>query len=200
MERCDGFYDMSIASVIVGMSLYHDVRYEGLENIPERGPALLLPKHTYQRDILVEGMALLRGGRRGHWVMKGTLPAWMRRLGGIPVLRSQDGGSSSERRRMNMEALERVADVYRSGGIVVVHPEGGRYVGELGDLKPQFLKHAAKLGGEGISVPGIPVGIEYHRPPGPRSPITVRVGAQRSLGPDIPLEELADELRTLSGL
>jgi 1-acyl-sn-glycerol-3-phosphate acyltransferase len=97
------------------------VRVEGLENVPEDGPAILCPNHTSFIDSIFLPLVLPRRityvGKAEYmddWKTKHLFPA----MGMIPLDRS--GGSASER------ALNAATRVLERGELFGIFPEGTR--------------------------------------------------------------------------
>ncbi|HEY8546107.1 MAG TPA: lysophospholipid acyltransferase family protein, partial [Acidimicrobiales bacterium] len=97
------------------------IRTEGLEHLPEEGPAILCPNHTSVLDSFVLPSALPRRitfvGKAEYlddWKTRTLFPA----LGMIPIDRS--GGKAGER------ALDLAAEVLGRGELFGIYPEGTR--------------------------------------------------------------------------
>ena len=78
---------------LCGASLlrYHRVVAEGVENLPQEGAGLLLPKHHAYRDILVEGVSLYKHTSRfATFVMNSGLWGILELSGGVKVTRPKD--------------------------------------------------------------------------------------------------------------
>jgi 1-acyl-sn-glycerol-3-phosphate acyltransferase len=190
------------------------IHAEGLENLPDDGPAILCPNHTSVLDSFLLPIALLpvSGDRRVMFVGKAEyLDSWKTRhvfpaLGMIPIDRS--GGEAAQR------ALDLAAAAIGRGELFGIYPEGTRsrdgrlHKGHTGPARLAFRTGA----------PLMPVGIVGSRriqPPEaklPRifEPCAVRIG--RPIHPEhyrdrtddrLVLRQVTDELmfeiRTLSG-
>ncbi len=113
------------------------LRTTGRENIPDRGPLLLVSNHLSHLDVLVLGILL---ARPLNYVARSTLfffplGPFIRSLGAFPIQRDGIGaqGLKETFRRLKM------------GGIVTLFPEGTRTSdGELGELKPGIALLASK--------------------------------------------------------
>src|SRR3954471_13165418 len=97
------------------------VRVEGIENIPDEGPAILASNHVSFCDSIFLPLVLRR---RVTFVAKAEYfddpkTAWFfRAVGQIPIRR--EGGSASE------GALAAATDVLVGGGVFGIYPEGTR--------------------------------------------------------------------------
>jgi 1-acyl-sn-glycerol-3-phosphate acyltransferase len=96
-------------------------RFEGLEHIPERGPAIVCCNHISYLDPLGNAYAVIKAGRRPRFLAKDelfTVPIVgrvLRGAGQIPVDRRKSGDPSP---------LLAAQAALRAGEIVVVYPEG----------------------------------------------------------------------------
>jgi 1-acyl-sn-glycerol-3-phosphate acyltransferase len=97
------------------------VRTQGLDHLPEAGPAIMCPNHTSVLDSFVLPVALPRRitfvGKAEYmdsWKTRHIFPA----LGMIPIDRA--GGSASQR------ALDTAAGVLERGELFGIYPEGTR--------------------------------------------------------------------------
>jgi 1-acyl-sn-glycerol-3-phosphate acyltransferase len=103
------------------LRFFYRVRVEGLENIPEDGPAVLAGNHLSFCDSIFLPLVLRR---RVTFVAKAEYfedpkTAWFfRAVGQIPIKR--EGGSASER------ALASAREVLDRGGLFGIYPEGTR--------------------------------------------------------------------------
>jgi 1-acyl-sn-glycerol-3-phosphate acyltransferase len=153
----------------------YDVRTEGLEHVPDDGPALVCPNHISFMDSLFVPLVLPRRityvGKAEYldsWKTRHLLPA----LGMIPIDRG--GGSASDR------ALSTAARLLEHGELFGIYPEGTRSrTGKLykGHTGPARL--ALRTG-----APILPVGIrgtDVIQPPDaktpkPRGEVEIRIG------------------------
>jgi 1-acyl-sn-glycerol-3-phosphate acyltransferase len=123
-------------------------RYEGGNNVPRTGPALLLANHQSFLDPMIAGCPFRR-----HicFLARKTLfrnrffGALIRRCSAIPV--DQEGVAK--------EGLKAILDVLKAGQAVLVFPEGERtHIGAVQPLKPGILLLIKR-----ISAPIVPIGI-----------------------------------------
>ncbi|MCH5642846.1 1-acyl-sn-glycerol-3-phosphate acyltransferase [Gordonia sp. ABSL49_1] len=124
-----------------------DLRFTGIQNIPETGGAVLAVNHTGYVDFLPAAIGLYRAGRRARFMIKSEVMdvAIMRFLVNhtktVPVDRSEGA-----------EAYRAAVDSLRSGEIVVVYPEAT--ISRSFELKG-FKTGAARMAAE-ARVPIVP--------------------------------------------
>ena len=142
------WYDLNYAACMAGATLGWSLRFEGRNNLPERGPVLLVANHESFLDPVAIGLALRR---RLCWLARKTLfknplfGAYLRGINVVPV--DQEGVAK--------EGLRAVLDKLKIGQPVLIFPEGERtHTGALGPLQPgvQLLIKRGKA-------PVVPVGI-----------------------------------------
>lgn len=123
-------------------------RYEGGQNVPQTGPALLLANHQSFLDPSIAGC-----GFRRHlcFLARKTLfrnryfGAFIRRVNAVPV--DQEGVAK--------EGLKAILEQLQAGQAVLVFPEGERTsTGEIQPLKPGILLIIKR-----IAAPIVPIGI-----------------------------------------
>jgi len=216
IKRNNRFYNTFCPLTSALVNFTYSVKYEDEENIPKEGPALLLPKHQSLWDVLLEGDLLRRHGRFGNWVMKSSLPGIFEYGGGIPITRPKDvlkerkyklNGKDILKQRHkpknNRGAGEYIEFLCREGEIVIVHPEGTRVrnsMGKIRGIKNGPIDHVRRVERNfNISIPAIPIGIEYENQEKIGSEVIVRVGEPLDLdAPD--LENIVrKEIQKLSG-
>jgi 1-acyl-sn-glycerol-3-phosphate acyltransferase len=178
-------YPVARAVVVPLSRLAWRIDCQGLENVPEQGPAILCPNHTSAVDSLILPVTLPRRitfvGKSEYldnWKTRTFLPA----LGMIPIDRS--GGRASER------ALEAAAAVLEQGELFGIYPEGTRSRdGRLHKGHTGAARLALRTG-----APLIPVGMVGTvdiQPPGRRLPRPLKSCVVR-IGRPIPVEHYAD--------
>ena len=152
------------------------VRVEGLENLPQDGPLIVVANHISNADPpLVVGWLTPALGRQMHILAKQVLfvgpLGWFLRSQGVTPVRA--GGSDIEAFRTARSVLER-------GDVLCIFPEGTRSAsGAMGEPKPGVAMLATR---SDVSI--LPVGItgsdfflgRGKRLPRLRAPITIRVG------------------------
>jgi 1-acyl-sn-glycerol-3-phosphate acyltransferase len=121
---------VKILCVIIA-SVAFRFRSRGSDQIPQRGPVLLLSNHQSHLDPILVGMA---SERQLRFVARDSLFYWplgglIRSLGAIPLAREGTG----------LAGLRVTLSVLRAGQALVLFPEGTRTVdGSLQPLKPGF--------------------------------------------------------------
>lgn len=129
----------------------YKIRVVGRENIPQRGPALLVSNHMSFVDGLLVGACMQRFIRfmvyRYFYELR-HLNWFMRLMKVIPV---SDGG-----RKDVFEALAKAREELKSGHVVCIFAEGA--ISRTGNLQP-FKKGVERIS-ESLDVPVIPVHID----------------------------------------
>jgi 1-acyl-sn-glycerol-3-phosphate acyltransferase len=185
------------------------VRVEGLENIPDEGPAILASNHISFSDSIFLPLVLRR---RVTFVAKAEYfddpkTAWFfRAVGQIPIRRS--GGSAA------MAALDSAAEVLEGGHLFGIYPEGTRspdgrlYKGKTGVARLALRCRVPVLACAMVGTKEIqPIG---QVKPNIFRPITIRIGKPMDFShhydhPTDPkilrqmTDEIMFELRSLSG-
>lgn len=148
------------------------LQVEGLEHVPQTGPAILAPNHVSYVDPVLVGISVRR---RVHFMAKkelfrNPLAGWfLRGLQAYPVTRE----------RVDPSTLKRTLALLAHGHVVLMFPEGTRGDGRvLGGAKPGIAVIAARS-----LAPVVPVfhwGAEQILPRGSRggrwAPLRVRFG------------------------
>ena len=102
------------------VKLWFAWRFEGLEHIPQEGPAIVACNHASYLDPFANAYAISKAGRRPRFIAKAELfeiplvGAALRGAGQIPVVRGRRDGSA-------LDAAERAL---AAGEVVVIYPEG----------------------------------------------------------------------------
>lgn len=145
----------------IGFHSIYRIHVEGRENIPLRGPGIILPKHQFWTDIPIVG---LTAGRPLNYIAKQELFVYpivrhfLKSLGGIPINRL---GPVKSR-----HSFRYVETILRKGEFVVLFPEGTYYPNCLGRGKRGFIQAILRFQ-ERMELPGneaipfIPMGIRY---------------------------------------
>jgi 1-acyl-sn-glycerol-3-phosphate acyltransferase len=151
----------------------------GVEHIPHRGPAIILPKHQYWTDIPIVSLALrpqLNYVAKVELFRIPSVSILLSLLGGIPVDR--------EKTTKTTDAFRYLLRLLRGKEYVVIFPEGTYYPGEVGKGKSRLIQMILRWQGDrevldadtrSDHIPFIPMGIHYARK-GLRKTATVKVG------------------------
>ncbi|AZG46876.1 lysophospholipid acyltransferase family protein [Gordonia insulae] len=175
-----------------------DLRFAGLENIPDTGGAVLTVNHTAYTDFLPAALGIYQAGRRTRYMIKSEVMdiAIMRFLVNhtktVPVDRS-----------MGSEAYQAAVSRLREGEIVAVYPEAT--ISRSFELK-EFKTGAVRMAAEARVpiVPSVVWGAQRQwtkTAPGNRRmgrariPVSVRYGTPFSVGTDENAEAATARLR-----
>jgi 1-acyl-sn-glycerol-3-phosphate acyltransferase len=97
--------------------------------------------------------------------------------------------------------MDYVKWLFLCGEIVVVHPEGTRIKGKIGQIKTEYVNLTKELWEKyELAIPIIPVGIEYENMGVPRSRVYLRAGTSLDVRKDNLAELVRVELAALSNL
>ncbi len=114
------WYQVAKTVALPPLRAWFRLRYENLEAIPARGPAIVACNHLSYLDPLTNADAVVRGGRRPRFLAKDDLfeipviGTVFRGAGQIPVRRGTGGEAP----------LRRALDALDQGECVVIYPEG----------------------------------------------------------------------------
>ena len=187
------------------LTLYHHLRFDGLEHIPRQGPLLIAPNHLSFLDPFAVGVALIDQGLAPgidfgvagkEEVFRNPLLARIGRgMGMFPI----------RRERLDMAAMRTMLQILNEGKMLGLAPEGTRSpTGHLQLFQPVVAKlvisHRAPIVPVGVvgSEKALPIGTWFPHP----VPIAVRFGPVfelaeyygRDLTPEI-LDCAAGEMR-----
>lgn len=151
----------------------------GVERVPEGGGMFLIANHTSAMDPFIFGLSITQRMVRGPGkveLFKNPLVSWLiRRIGIFPLRRES----------VDTAAVRTMLELYRSGSLIVVFPEGRRSQSdEILPFDPDFarlvIKLKAPLFPAGIAGAGkmLPVGAYIPRP---HTPVTVAFGEEFTL-------------------
>lgn len=198
-----GFF-RRIAAII--FRLRYRIRIKGVENVPDHGPAVILPKHQYWTDIPIVSLALRS---QLYYVAKTELfkfpfvKTFLSLLGGIPVDR--------EKTTKTMGSFRSILQLLREKEYLVIFPEGTYYRGKVGKGKSRLIQmilrwHANPEPDEARTrkdqIPFVPVGIHYGGK-GLRKLVTVKIGKPivgRATGAPRLTSQIIESISLLSGL
>jgi len=142
------WYEFCFWMTWAGSTLCWSLRTEGAQNVPARGPALLIANHQSFLDPVQVGLA---ARRHLTFVARDTLfehPLLGRMLGSVGVVPVDQVGVAKEGMKTTIELLQ-------AGRAVLVFPEGNRTAdGAMQELKPGVLLLIKRT-----LAPIVPVGI-----------------------------------------
>lgn len=175
------------------LRLYHHLELEGFENVPARGPLIVVVNHASLLDVPVLMVAdpypdtatIVKASMFNMPVVSWFLRQW----GAIPV----------ERQGRDSSSVRSMLGVLRTGGVMAIAAEGTRTrTGHLDKINPVLARIAA-----GAHVPVLPVGIRGSfeaLPPGAKLPrpkkIVVRVGKPFRFDKGTDAETAAQRIRS----
>jgi 1-acyl-sn-glycerol-3-phosphate acyltransferase len=183
--------------------IVYRVKIEGRENLPPKGPAMILPKHQFWSDIPIVGLALWRPAS---YIAKKELFLYpgirhlITFLGGVPVDRLNPVKS--------LNSFRYVERLLKEGDFIILFPEGTYYPHHMGGGKHRFIRRIlnfqGKMKGNGKNpIPFIPIGVQYVGKRF-RDEINVKIGQSIFAGDETEALEftkrIMDEIAGLSGL
>lgn len=148
------------------ITFFHNVQFEGLENLPASG--MLLPKHSYMRDTPLLALALMyKADRSAYWLMREFWPGvdWLCRncCGALRVYRPIDIREKKpnkhrikEWKESNLALEAKIADLLSQKELVVVYPEGHCGYEKMLPMHMRYVNVAVRY-----SSPIVPIGTEY---------------------------------------
>jgi 1-acyl-sn-glycerol-3-phosphate acyltransferase len=173
-----------LANIII--HIIYRIKVSGVENIPEKGAAIVCPNHVHALDSVVAVVYIKRMiyAMAKEELFKGKFKNYFfRKLGTFPVRRG----------RGDLEAVKSAENYLKNGELLAIYPEGTRNGMKKG-IKP---KRGAALLSTTAEVPIIPVGFSGTFKP--FSKITLKFGKpiyfKEYYGRTLTKEEL-DEITT----
>jgi 1-acyl-sn-glycerol-3-phosphate acyltransferase len=202
LKRSDLIFKLTRMVSHVILPLRFQVRTEGWGNLPEKGPAFLIPKHQRWWDVPLLGQTVPRPlyFLAKEELFRSSLGRYLiGRLGGIPVDRASPIRSLATFRELVL--------LLRREAFLVLFPEGTYYPGAMGPGKWRLVQMILRFQQKQSfpAVPFFPVGIAYERRyAGGRIRVTLRIGEPLHEPDPGRAEEFTDHLlsriKELSGL
>ena len=136
------------------ISVLYRLRVTGLENLPERGPAIVVCNHVSYIDPIILAGSVRRPMRFVMWYKIFDIPLlrfFFRHMHAIPI------ASAREDEQLMNEAFEKVDEELAAGNVVCIFPEGGiTRDGEVQRFRPGIEKIIARR-----PVPVVPVALGH---------------------------------------
>jgi len=133
----NGVYRISYVLFLGILKLFFRIEIKGKENIPSKGPAILVANHS---SVLDPPIVTCCTKRIIHWMVA----AWVYKtkllsliVKRLPFLKVEPGKGN------NKEALKKAVDILNKGEMIGIFPEGG--LSRNGELNP-FLSGTAYIG------------------------------------------------------
>jgi 1-acyl-sn-glycerol-3-phosphate acyltransferase len=184
------------------LTVRFQVRIEGLNNLPEKGPALLIPKHQQWWDVPLLGTYI---PRPLHFLAKQELFTnvlsrfFISRLGGIAIDRRHPLRS--------LKTFRALLPLLRRNAFLVLFPEGTYYRETMGPGKWRLIEMILRLQEKQalLPIPFLPLGIRYSSENcGKKIKVEISIGpAQSELNPcqaESFTQRLLLQVKTLSHL
>jgi 1-acyl-sn-glycerol-3-phosphate acyltransferase len=178
------------------------VRIQGLDNLPEKGPAILIPKHQQWWDVPLLGAFI---PRPLHFLAKQELFAnffsrfFISRLGGIAIDRRHPLRSLNTFRSLH--------PLLQGNAFLVLFPEGTYYRETMGPGKWRLIQMIVRIQQkQGLPpIPFLPIGIRYFsKNEGKKTTVEISLGpAQIEINPcraESFTQELLFQIKALSRL
>jgi 1-acyl-sn-glycerol-3-phosphate acyltransferase len=164
---------------------YRDIQVEGRERIPRDRPLILVVNHP---NALVDALLVVWVvPRRVLLTAKSTIfvnslaSVLLRWLGVLPLFRTSDVARQGERSdpSRNRDTFRAVVAALRSGGAVMIFPEGKSHdEPSLAPLKSGAARMALEAtgSGEAANLAIVPIGLTFERKEAPRTRVLVQIG------------------------
>ncbi|MFH1237236.1 MAG: lysophospholipid acyltransferase family protein [Candidatus Aenigmatarchaeota archaeon] len=197
LDRSDLLVNYLLAPPAWLTGTLYGLETDGMENVPEKGPALILSKHSHGLlDVPLLGIAIHNQpgnrGRNANYIMK-SIPFFnyiMKKFGGIIIptasdMKRDDPGYRDmiKHAREEMDGIfdDNIRFVYKhkNGELIVLYPEGKVVRPGMGKLKERFVRRTLEAQEEIGEIPLIPAGIEYGgwiSDRVPKRPVRIRIG------------------------
>ncbi|MCB9358944.1 1-acyl-sn-glycerol-3-phosphate acyltransferase [Candidatus Woesearchaeota archaeon] len=151
---------------------FYNIHYTNVQNLPEKGPFFLLPKHQSYADIFLEQRLIVENtDQRPYYVAKDSLPGILDKVGVVRVTRKKDIKAlpKEERRDAMQKAKEQldymnwaVPELLQKGNIWVIHPEATRNYKQQGIIDMDVVERIVSYKTEDTVF--VPLDITYHTP------------------------------------
>lgn len=157
MKRNSFVYSITKKLAQFVFTIFYRIETEMKRTLPGEGPIIILPKHQYWTDIPIISLAfepLLYFVAKQELFKYPLIRNYLFLLGGLPVDRKQSIRS--------LDSFRVLISLLKTGGKVVIFPEGTYCRNEVGQGKSRLLQMILKYQLElGYLIPFVPVGIRY---------------------------------------
>jgi 1-acyl-sn-glycerol-3-phosphate acyltransferase len=117
---------------------FHRIKFYGAENVPKKGPVLIVANHVSFYDPVIVGLGQKR------WVRFMTLEGYFR----VPILRTVIklcGAFPVNPSKVDKRTFSEAINILKSGNALGIFPEGGRSSdGQVHEAKPGFAVIAVR--------------------------------------------------------
>lgn len=172
VKRNSLVYSITKRAARTVFSIFYHLEIERKDVVPDRGPAIILPKHQYWMDIPIVSLSF---GPLLYFVAKRELfrypliRHYLSLLGGIPVDRKQS--------IRTLDSFKNLLSLLRAGERIVIFPEGTYFREIVGSGKSRLLQMILGFQDElNYRIPFIPMGIRYGEKVGWRRRVQIRIG------------------------
>lgn len=166
---------------------YSEIRVDGEDRIPPRGPMLAAVNHPNAMvDSLVAGWVL---PRRLRFTAKATLmnnplvAILFKLIGVVPLSRAGDESAPTGRGRLrNKGSFDEIVRILASGGSVLIFPEGRSNNDDLTPLKTGLARIALQAREAGVrDLTILPIGLNFEDKAVPATRVVARIGVPIAL-------------------
>jgi 1-acyl-sn-glycerol-3-phosphate acyltransferase len=141
--------------------LRYNLAISGMKNIPERGPAILLPKHQYWQDLPILDVFLKKNlfyAAKKELFQHIIIRDFFLKMGAIPIDR--------ENTIKSLKSFKFIIKLLNQDSFLVIFPEGKYVEGRIGQGKKGLLNlilkyNKNKLLENNYALPFVPIGITY---------------------------------------
>ncbi|MGQ9645949.1 MAG: lysophospholipid acyltransferase family protein [Thermodesulfobacteriota bacterium] len=172
MKRNSLVYSITRGLAKFVFSLLYRLEIETKEVLPDRGPAIILPKHQCWMDIPIVSLSFkppLYFLAKRELFRYPLIRHYLSFLGGIPVDRKQS--------IRTLDSFKNLLSFLRAGEKIVIFPEGTYFRERVGSGKSRLLQMILGFQKElNDRIPFIPVGIRYRERMRWRRRVEIRIG------------------------
>jgi len=172
MRRNSFVYSLTRWIARWAFSAFYKIEVQKKSALPDQGPLVLLPKHQYWIDIPIVSLTinpLLYFIAKKELFDYPVIRSYLSLLGGIPVDRKQS--------IRTLDSFRALLSLLKSGGKIVIFPEGTYCRGGVGSGKARLLQMILRFQDESKQrIPFVPVGIRYGKRKGWRREVKVSLG------------------------